>query len=190
MATIELSNSQLRLVQNALELYSRIGILQLEHMLYHPTIDSCITQQFTPKKNIEVGDKTTRGDVVKIGKGWIKTEGHWGNGKETRKWTDVENVDLSPDWSKVHETNDLIKRYLGEIKSMITGSLNYRNGNASFGIHNKDVDDSCRVAYDIIQIIRHEFWKANPNRSNITVDSGVHITSNNFTTVKVNLDPT
>lgn len=51
--------------------------------------------------------------------------------------------------------------------------------NYSYGIHNQEVDDSARVAFDILQVIRHELWKSNPNRSQITVDSSVHLTSNN-----------
>ena len=39
----------------------------------------------------------------------------------------------------------------------------------------------------MIQIIRHEFWKENPNRSNITVDSSTHL-SHPDDAVKVELD--
>lgn len=51
--------------------------------------------------------------------------------------------------------------------------------NYSYGIHNQEVDNSARVAFDILQVIRHELWKSNPNRSQITVDSSVHLTSDN-----------
>jgi len=47
--------------------------------------------------------------------------------------------------------------------------------NASWGIFNEKGDETCRVAYDIIQVIRHEFWKANPNRSELTVDAGINL---------------
>jgi hypothetical protein len=43
----------------------------------------------------------------------------------------------------------------------------------SYGIYNSNVDESCREAYNMVQVIRHEFWKANPKRSSITVDSSV-----------------
>jgi hypothetical protein len=46
--------------------------------------------------------------------------------------------------------------------------------NGSWGIFNENVDDSCRIAYDIVQVIRHEFWKKDPNRSSVTVDSSIH----------------
>lgn len=50
--------------------------------------------------------------------------------------------------------------------------------NGSKGINSNDVDDSVRVAFDIHQVIRHEFWKHNPDRIPLTVDSSVHFTSN------------
>jgi hypothetical protein len=45
---------------------------------------------------------------------------------------------------------------------------------ASWGIYNEDVHDTCRIAFDIIQVIRHERWKRNPERSSATVDSHIH----------------
>lgn len=57
--------------------------------------------------------------------------------------------------------------------------------NGSWGIHNKQADDSVRVAFDIHQVIRHEFWKQNPNRSSITVDSSIHFTSNDKDSNKI-----
>ena len=75
---------------------------------------------------------------------FIKTKGNWGKGEEIKKWTDVDKIKLSPDYTEIHRTKDLISNLL-------------------------------REAYDMIQVIRHEFWKANPNRSNITVDSDVLI---------------
>ena len=42
MATIKLTNKQLRLIQTALDLYSRVGILQFEEILSHPTIEKLI----------------------------------------------------------------------------------------------------------------------------------------------------
>ena len=62
MAKLELTNKQLRLVQTALDLYSRIGILQFEEILRHPTLEQVIEERFRPKKELEVGDKTDRGE--------------------------------------------------------------------------------------------------------------------------------
>ena len=171
MATIILNNEQLRLMQAALELYSRIGILQFERILDHPTIDRLIYNQFTPKKKLEVGDDTMRGKIVEIGKKFIKTKGSWGNGEEIKKWTDIDKIKLSPDWNEIHKTRDILDAQFIKLKRIISGEYYGKGG--SLGIHNPDVDVSNREAFDMIQVIRHEFWKANEKRSNVTVDSHV-----------------
>jgi hypothetical protein len=58
---------------------------------------------------------------------------------------------------------------------------------ASFGIYNPEVDESCRVAYDLVQVIRHEFWKANPNRSEHVVMASKHLTTKDSDKIKVEL---
>lgn len=175
MAKLELTNDQLQLIQKALDLYSRIGILQFEEILYHPTIDSVITDRFRPNKKLEVGDKTERGEIVEITKKHIKTKGRWGNGEEIKTWKDIENIKLSTDYSEVHRINDELRQKFSEIKCLVSGQ-NY-GANASYGIYNKNVDESCREAFDIVQVIRHEFWKVNPNSSSATVDSHIHQSS-------------
>jgi len=184
MATIKLNNKQLRLIQTALDFYSRVGILQFDEILDHPTINNAIYDQFIPKKEFEVGDHTMRGEIVEIGKGYIKTKGSWGDSEEIKTWTDVKNIKLSPDWNKYHYTKDKIKSVFNDVKQDITGK---DFGHGSYGIHSPEVDDSCREAFDIIQVIRHEFWKENPKRSTITVDSSISLTSPQ-TIVKVELD--
>lgn len=174
MAKLELTNKQLRLIQTALDLYSRIGILQFEEILSHPTIEQGVEDRFRSKKKLEVGDKTERGEIVEITKKQIKTKGSWGNGEEIKTWKDIENIKLSTDWTSVHKTNDDAADLLAEVKRLVSGESYGRN--ASYGIHNPKVDTSCRDAFDIVQVIRHEFWKADPKRSNMTVDSSVHIT--------------
>jgi hypothetical protein len=65
---------------------------------------------------------------------------------------------------------------------------NFANG-GSFGIYNPDVvDESARVTYDIVQVIRHEFWKQDETRSNMTVDSSVHLGTKDFDKIKCKLD--
>lgn len=188
MAKITLTNDQLRLIQNALELYSRIGILHFDVMLDHPSIDNLITKQFTPEKELEVGDQTMRGEIVEIGDGYIKTKGSWGKGEEIKTWTDIDKIKLSPNWNEVHQKRDIIRAYLNELKNQIFGISEIRLGQGgNLGIHNKDVDNTCREVFDIIQIIRHEFWKANPNRSDMTVDSSVSLSSEE-SPIKVELD--
>lgn len=189
MAQITLSNDQLRLIQTALDLYSRIGILQFWPILEHPSIQQEIENRFTDSTPLKVGDKSLRGEVVEIGKNYIKTKGSWGNGEEVRKWTDVKNVKRSPDWSKVHQVRDEIRSLGGRMAYLISGEEMFVSGNGSHGINHPEVDDSCREAFDLIQVIRHEFWKANPDRSTITVDSSIHFTSKKkMNGVKVKLD--
>lgn len=186
MATIKLTNKQLRLIQNALEMYSRVGILQLEKIIEHPTIENVIRKQFTEEKKLEVGDETLRGEIIEINKKYIKTKGHWGNGEEIKTWTDIDKIKLSPDWEKIHETRGKIKSYLNTITCLISGE-NHSQG-VSYGIHSNEVDETCREAFDIIQIIRHEFWKESPTRSDITVDSNINLTSLKPNIVNVELD--
>jgi hypothetical protein len=49
--------------------------------------------------------------------------------------------------------------------------------NGSYGINSDKVDDFARLAQDIIEVIRYEFWKVNPKRSNVTVDSSITLRS-------------
>jgi len=57
--------------------------------------------------------------------------------------------------------------------------------NGSKGIHSNDVDDSVRVAFDIYQVIRNEFWKNDFDRISLLVDSSVHFTSNDKNVNKI-----
>jgi hypothetical protein len=168
MATIELDNSQLRLIQKALDFYSRIGVLQFEEILTHPSISNILYDMVTPNKKIEIGDNTMRGVVVEIEKDYIKTKGSWGNGDEIKTWYDIENIKLSPDWNNLNIKKDEINIHINKLKNLISG-IDITNGN--LGIHNSKVDNSCRDAYDMLKIIRHEFWKENQDKSHMTVDS-------------------
>ena len=184
MATITLTNKQLRLIQIALDFYSRIGILQFEEILDHPTISKSLEKQFSPDRDFEVGDHTMRGEIVEIGEDYIKTKGLWNSKEEIKTWTDIENIKFSPDWTKLHNETAEIKLLFNLLKSKITGE-NF--GNGSLGIYNDNTDESCREAYDLVQVIRHEFWKANENKNIMTVDSSISLTSSE-PTIKVELD--
>ena len=184
MAKLELNNDQLRLIQKALDFYSKVGIGQFNEIIEHPTFEKSLCSQFSPNKSFEVGDKTMRGEITKITKNAIWTKGSWGNGEEIKKWTDLENVMYSPDWSALHAMEDTIKQQLNVARNLLYGEDMGRNG--SWGIYNEKVDESCREAFSIIQVIRHEFWKESPNRSNVTVDSSVDSRIKNK--VKVELD--
>lgn len=189
MAQIQLSNEQLHLIQIALDLYSRFGALQFSHILNHPSIEKEIIKQCTDPAPLEVGDISIRGEVVEIGRDYITTKGSWGNGEETRTWNDPDNVLRSPDWKEVHRIRDDIRLLGAQMAYRISGDPIYLNTNVNRGIFNDVIDESCREAFDLLQVIRHEFWKENPNRSQMTVDSSIHFTSNrDMVNVKVELD--
>jgi hypothetical protein len=175
MAKLELTNDQLQLIQKALDFYSRVGIMQFDRILDHPTIDNVIDDRFRPKKELEVGDRTERGEIVEIKKKQIKTKGSWGNGEEIKTWKDIENIKLSTDWSEVHRIKDEVRVKFSEIQHLISGEIFGTGG--SYGIYNSNVDDSCREAFDIVQVIRHEFWKVDPKSTSATVDSHIHQSS-------------
>ena len=186
MATLEVTNEQLILIQKALDFYSRVGIGQMWAVKEHPTYENVLREKLRPKKKLEIGDTTERGEVVEIGKDYIKTKGHWGNGEEIREWKDVENVKLTIDYSLYHDLRDKAERVLNQGRNMLLQEEIHNNG--SYGIYNPQVDESCRVAYDIVQVIRHEFWKADPERSSITVDSSVHLGTKDSQKIKCEID--
>jgi len=184
MAKIELTDKQLRLVQDALELYSRAGILQWRYVYDHPSVQRYLKDSFTPDEELKVGTDTMRGEIVEIGDGYVKTKGSWGHGEEIKTWTDVENIQIPPDWNRYHNAKQEIERLFGDVNRIILQDPTFPDG-ASPGIHNPKSKEALE-AFDIIQVIRHEFWKANPTRSSITVDSNVSI--NVGPAVKVELD--
>lgn len=194
MNTLHLTDEQLSIVQEALDLYSRIGIGQFNVIKDHPTFQEHLYNEFAPKKPLEVGDKTQRGEIVEIDKKnkWVKTKGSWGNGEEIRKWTDVDKIKHSTDYSKYHDVRDIVDIALTYPRNRLINDMDMpRHG--SWGIHHPSVHDSCRMAFDIIQVIRHERWKLNENRSNITVDSSIHFThrkdnSSNKIKCEINVD--
>jgi hypothetical protein len=189
MATLTVTEDQLKLIQYALDFYSRVGIGQMESILEHPTFESTLMRANAPIKEIQVGDITTRGEVVEMSTDksnpWIKTKGSWGNGEEIKYWTDVENIKLSPNWESYHLAKDKARNLLCEARNILTGEKHPVNGN--YGIYNSKVDNSCRAAYDLVQIIRHEFWKAKTEseRSNYTVNAYVHLSEKDSDLVKV-----
>lgn len=171
-----LTDEQLWLVQRALDFYSRIGIGQFNEIKDHPSFERRLHEAFRLKEGpVEVGDKTPRGEVVEIGpkRKWIKTKGTWGNGEEVKKWTDVENVTHSTDYSRFHATRDAVDSALTYPRNLLIQDMSMPQ-HGSWGIYNPSVDDTCRMAFDIVQVIRHEKWKINPNRSEVTVDSHIH----------------
>jgi hypothetical protein len=176
MNRLEVTDDQLNLIQRALDFYSRIGIGQFWMIKDHPTFEEHLHDVCALKKGpLEVGDKTMRGEVVEIGpKGkWIKTKGRWSGKEEIRKWTDPENIKHSTDYSRFHQIRDNVDAILTQPRNMLINDPTLPQ-HGSWGIYHPSVHDTCRMAYDIVQVIRHERWKKDPDRSQITVDSHIH----------------
>lgn len=187
MIKIEVTEEQARLIQRALDFYSRVGIGQFTEIKAHPTFEKSLHRAFAlGEGKFEVGDKTVRGEVVEVDPKykWIKTKGVWNGGEEIKKWTDLDNIEYSTDYTRFHAVRDTVDNVLNQAKKMLCNDYTLGN-NASWGIYNEQVDESCRVAYDILQHIRHHFWKNNPNRSSITVDSSVHTSTEDGDKIKV-----
>lgn len=173
MATITCTNEQLRLIQKALDLYSRLGIGQFTEIKNHPTFEEHLHREFALGKGaFKVGDETVRGEVVEIDKKgkWIKTKGRWGNGEEIKKWTDVDKIQHSTDYSLYHSRRDEVDKQLNIARNLLYNEFDMSH-TGSWGIYNPKVDDSCREAFEIIKKIRFQFWLANPDKSGMTVDS-------------------
>jgi hypothetical protein len=184
MATISLSDNQLKLIEKALEFYARVGIGQMWAIKDHPSFEKILEEKLRPKKEIELGDQTPMGIVVEISEDTITTEGIWVGVKERRTHR-REDVRLSIDYGEYHSIRDAGEKQLNKGRDILLGEN--LHDNASFGIHNPKVDDSCREAFDLVQLIRHEFWKRNPHKSFSTVDSSVSLISEDSKKIKIEL---
>lgn len=176
--TIECNKEQLQLIQRALDFYSRIGIGQFTEIKNHPTFENHLYKICAPDKTPEVGDRTPQGEILEIkdGKALIngsidKKKGGWCDKPE---WKKLKDVELSTDYGKYHGIRDMADVMLTDARNYLIQDRSVGT-NGSWGIYSNKVDESCREAFNMIQIIRHEFWKLNPNRSSATVDSSVDI---------------
>ena len=143
MATLTVTEDQLRLIQQALDFYSRVGIGQFNAIKDHPTFEAHLHNEF----------KDENGET---------------------------------DYGKYHSVRDDVDVILHVARNMLYNDSSIGK-NGSWGIHNPKVDDSCREAFDLLQVIGHEFWKENPKRSRITVDSPVHLHCKDSGKIKVEL---
>lgn len=184
MIHITVTEEQARLIQSALDSYSRVGIGQLDTILNHPTYDNYLHERLRPIKELEVGDKTERGEIIEIVEETIKTKGSWGNGVEIKEWPKSE-VKLSCDYGRYHAIQDTAKENLAKIRDMILDTNHGMYG--SWGIYNPNVDESCRVAYDILQVIRHTFYKHQTDKPYNSVASSTHLTTKDSDKIKVEI---
>lgn len=186
--TIECNEKQLQLIQRALDFYSRIGIGQFTVIKEHPTFENHLYKVCAPDKTPEVGDRTPQGKILEIkdGKALIngsidKKKGGWCDKPE---WKKLKDVELSTDYSKYHHIRDVADVMFTDARNHLIQDRSVGT-NGSWGIYNDKVDESCREAFNLIQVIRHEFWKLNPNRSSATVDSSVDIRIKDKINVKI-----
>jgi hypothetical protein len=189
MAKLECTKSQLQLIQTALDFYSRIGIGQWTEIKNHPTFEENLYNVCIPDKTLEVGDHTPQGDILEIKdkKALIngsvdKKTNMWCNKPE---WKKLEDVKLSTDYSKFHDIRDRVDDLLAEARNVLIQE-NSCGKNGSWGIYNKNVDDSCREAYNMIQVIRYELNKVSKNPCEHCVSSSVDSWIENK--IKVSID--
>ena len=182
MNTLHLTDEQLNLVQTALDFYSRIGIGQFEQIKDHPSFQSHLYNECQPKRDPVVGDRTPQGEILEIKKGRAlidgsvdKKTGHWCSKLE---WKKLKDVKLSTDYNRYHEIRKSVDACLVQPRNLLIQDPTMPE-HGSWGIYNESVDDTCRIAFDIVQVIRHERWKRNPKRSDITVDSHIHFSHRN-----------
>lgn len=187
---IEVTEDQAHLIQPALDMYSRIGIGQFDVIAEHPTFTKILTKAATPIKEIEIADSTPQGKVLEIKNGRALIDGSVGKDGcwvKEQEWKNIEDVKLSVNWSKYHDTMDYAKNVLHSARNILIND--YQLSNSGYiGINNKKVDDSCRQAFDILQVIRHEFWKQRGEKSFATVGSSVHFTSNSGDSDKIKVE--
>lgn len=175
MNNLQLTDEQLNVVQRALDFYSRVGMGQFTVIKDHPSFQEFIYKICTPNKTPEVGDRTPQGKILEIKNGKALIDGSVKDGKwcEEKVWKKLKDVELSTDYSRYHQIRDDVDRLLTGPRNMLINDITLPT-HGSWGIYNPSVDKSCRIAFDIIQVIRHEKWKRNPNRSSVTVDSHIH----------------
>jgi hypothetical protein len=177
MNTLHLTDEQLNLVQSALDFYSRIGIGQFEQIKDHPSFQSHLEDVCRPKREPQIGDRTPQGEILEIvnGKALIngsvdKKTGHWCS---KPAWKKLKDVKLSTDYGRYHEIRKTVDECLVQPRNLLIQDPTMPQ-HGSWGIYNESVDDTCRIAFDIVQVIRHERWKRNSKRSDVTVDSHIH----------------
>jgi len=60
MPKLEITEEQLKIIQTALDFYSRVGIGQMWVIKDHPTFQSVLSDKLRPQKDLEVGDKNRK----------------------------------------------------------------------------------------------------------------------------------
>jgi len=77
-------------------------------------------------------------------------------------------------YSKDQQKSERLNALISEMRDIIYPEL---NGYAHWGIFNPKCPEESKVAYDVIQVLRHELWKLDPDKRYSTVDAGRPIQS-------------
>ena len=170
--TIECTEKELYLINKALDFYSRVGAGQFSEIVDHPTFEKNVYELCRPVKTPEVGDRTSQGEILEIKEGKALINGSVKDGLWCKdpEWKDLKDVKLSTDWEHFHFIRDTANKVLYSARNVLYGNDDISH-NGHWGIYNKQVDDSCRVAYHLHQVIRHELWKQQEEPTQYTVDS-------------------
>ena len=144
MATLTVTNEQLRLIQEALDFYSRVGIGQMTVIKDHPTFTKLLNAM-------------------------------------------CKGTDGKTNYAEYHKAREMADIAFKQGRNWLICDHDLPI-HASYGIHSPDVDKSCLEAYDMIQVIRHEFWKADTDRSSISVASDVMIWTKDGDKIKCEID--
>jgi len=163
---IEIDESQLELISKVLDFYSRIGMLQLEELLDHPTVQKLLEQK--NKFQLKEGSITNKGEVIEVGSDSIKVR------TDDNEIKDYTSKDVSfIDYTKLNKEKKSLINQLIKIKDIIS------NGDVVdgyYGVYSEEIDNSCVTSYDLHQQFRHEIWANNPNRKEHSLDSRVYLT--------------
>ena len=170
--TIECTEKELYLINKALDFYSRVGAGQFSEIIDHPTFERNLEEVCRPIKIPEVGDRTPQGEILEIKDGKALINGSVKDGVwcKDQEWKDLKDVKLSTDYERYHEMRNAARQVLYTGRNILYGSDEI-SSNGHWGIYNKQVDDSCRIAYHLHQVIRHELWKQQEDALNYTVDA-------------------
>jgi hypothetical protein len=187
MNKLELTDEQLNVIQEALDFYSRIGMGQFNRLVDHPTFDKILSDKFRPTE-VTVGSRTPQGEVLEIKDNEALISGSVKDGKwcKEHEWKPLNEVVLSTNYDEKHEMIDVLNQMLIQPRNMLLNTeLDYIHH--SFGIYSDKVDESCRVAYDIIQVIRNARY-IHRGGTSYTVDSDVMLTTKDSDKIKLNIE--
>ena len=143
MNKLEVTKEQLKLLQEAVEFYARMGMGQWDQLYQHPTYNKFINQNHSLSA--------------------------------------ANSVFLNQD-IEYQVDEEVITVTLNTIRKYITGD------DVAYGIHHEKVDESCRVAFDLLQHIRNAFWKVDEHRHVLSVASTVEPITKDGNKIKVTIE--